>query len=255
METLTAGMDMDLELSQWIVLCVCASLITLAKTGLPGLGILVVPLLADFFPAKASTGLLLPILAFADIFAVSYYRRHAQWKHILRLLPWALVGICIGSFLVMRIPDARFKPLIGIVVLIMLALNYWRNRFDLAKVPTHWTFAATMGLLAGVTTQLANAAGPIMIIYLLTMRFDKHKFIGTSAWYFLILNWLKIPIFVYEGRITLDSFVTDLYMIPVIAVSSLLGLFILKNIPQKWFNTTIQILALLAAIKLLASMI
>lgn len=244
---------LDLNSSQWLILCLCALMVGIAKTGVPGIGILAVPLLALLFPAKASTGLLLPMLAFADLFAVAYYRRHAQWTHIIKLLPPALVGIAAGSVIIRHIDNAQLKPIIGFIVLSMLALNYWRNKrnTDNLHIPTHWSFALTIGFLAGVTTQLANAAGPIIIIYLLAMRFDKHKFIGTGAWYFLILNWLKIPLFVWDGRITLQSVKTDILMCPLVIVGVVLGIVILKKIPQKWFNIVVQLLALAAAIKLI----
>lgn len=241
--------------NQWIALSVCALITGISKTGLPGAGILAVPLLAMFFPAKASTGLLLPMLAFADIFAVAYYRRHAQWSHIIKLLPPALAGTIAGSVIIHFIDNDQLKPVIGIIVLAMLILNYWRNKKsgDSLHIPTHWSFAVSMGFIAGVTSQLANAAGPIMVIYLLAMQFDKHKFLGTGAWYFLILNWLKIPLFVLDGRITLDSVKADLVAIPFIIIGVIAGILILHKLPQKWFNITMQILALLAAIKLTAS--
>jgi uncharacterized membrane protein YfcA len=89
-----------------------------------------------------------------------------------------------------------------------------------------------------------------MVIYLLVMRLPKNEYIGTGAWYFLILNWLKIPLFVWDGRITMASVKVDIIMIPVIAIGAFLGIIILKKLPQKQFNLIIQILALAAAIKL-----
>jgi len=248
-------LNLDITASQWAVLCICAFMVGISKTGVPGVGILNVPLLALMFQAKESTGLLLPLLAFADIFAVAYYRRHAQWGHIIKLLPPALVGIFAGSIIIRHIDNAQLKPIIGVIVLAMLALNYWRNKKsnDEMHIPTHWSFAVFMGFFAGVTTQLANAAGPIMVIYLLAMKFDKHKFIGTVAWYFLILNWLKIPLFVWDGRITASSVQTDLLVLPFVLVGVVVGILILKKIPQKWFNGVIQWLAILAAIKLTLS--
>jgi uncharacterized membrane protein YfcA len=246
----------NFDSSQLALICLCAFLVGVSKTGVPGIGIICVPLLALMFPAKMSTGLLLPMLAMADIAAVAYYRRHAKWKHVIRLLPWALVGIALGSVIIRHISDAQLKPAIGIIVLVMLGLNYWRNsRKTVPEIPTHWSFAAGMGFAAGLTTQLANAAGPVMIIYLLSMRLDKNEFIGTGAWYFLILNWLKIPLFIWDGRITGESVCADLMAIPFIITGAVLGILILKRIPQKGFNITVQILAVAAALKLTLSMI
>lgn len=243
----------ELSSTQWAILCVSAVMVGISKTGVPGVLILTVPLMVLIFEAKESTGVLLPMLAFADIFAVIYYRRHAQWDHILRLLPSALLGIAAGSVIIRLIDNTQLKPIIGIIVMVMLAVSYWwnhRNK-DKTHVPTHFSFALTFGFFVGLTTQLANAAGPVMVIYLLAMKFDKNKFIGTGAWFFLILNWLKIPLFVWDGRITLESVKADLVMIPLIIVGVVVGIYIFKKIPQKWFNIVVQVLAVAAAIKLL----
>ncbi|MCK5844139.1 MAG: sulfite exporter TauE/SafE family protein [Victivallales bacterium] len=246
---------MEYTQTQWIALTTCALLVGVAKTGVPGIGIIVVPLMAICFPAKASTGMLLPLLAVADIFAVSYYRRHAEWRHVLKLLPWALLGIGAGSIVIRHISDSQLKPLIGFIILAILVVSYLRSikRNADSEVPKHWTFAAAMGFAAGLTTQLANAAGPIMIIYLLAMRLPKNKFIGTGAWYFLILNWLKIPLFILDGRITMNSVATDIYVLPFIFIGALIGIAALKKIPQKSFETTVRVLAILAALRLLLS--
>ena len=242
----------DFTSQQVLVIAICAFLVGVSKTGVPGCGILNVPLMALAFSAKMSTGLLLPLLAMADVFAVCYYHRHAQWKHVWRLLPWALAGIGAGSLIIRFINDAQLKPIIGFIVLIMLVMNYWRlhRAKGNLKVPSHWSFAAILGFAAGLTTCMANAAGPIMVIYLLAMRLPKNEYIGTGAWYFLILNWLKIPLFVWDGRITMASVKADIVMLPAIAAGAFLGIIILKKIPQKHFNLIIQVLALAAAIKL-----
>ena len=207
----------------------------LNKTALPGMGIIVVPLMASFFPAGSSTGLLLVMLATGDLFAVGFYHRHANWRHILKLLPAALFGMAAGSVVIRRITDSQLAPVIGVIVLVMLILNYLYQRKlqDDSTLPHHWLFAVTMGFFAGITTQMANAAGPIMVIYLLAAKLPKFEFIGTGAWFFLIVNWLKVPIFISEGRITLESVTADIVMLPLIVAGAIAGLFILKNLPQK----------------------
>ncbi len=250
---MTEILSAEVGLWQWVALFVSAVLIGVTKTGVPGIGILVVPLMAIAFPAKASTGLLLPILIFADIFAVIYYRRDVLWSHIFKLIPPALAGLVAGSLVIRHINNAQLKPIIGAIVLAMLVLNYWRTKTTGGKIPTHWSFVVSMGFLAGLTTQLANAAGPIMIIYLVAMRLEKYKFMGTAAWYFMIINWLKVPLFIWDGRINFETFKIDAFTFPFILVGVAVGIFIIKRIPQKWFTAVVQLLAVLAAIKLLLS--
>jgi uncharacterized membrane protein YfcA len=245
----------DLNTTGWILVALCAVLTGVSKTGIPGLGILMAPLMAMAFPehVRQSTGILLGMLILGDLFAAGYYRRHAEWKHVLRLLPASFAGIVAGWFAMDEISDAQLQPIMGIIVLGMLAINYWRTRLhgEDAPIPHRWWFAALMGFIAGFTTMMANAAGPVMIIYLLAMRLPKFAFIGTSAWFFFVINWLKVPFSVHLDLMTWESIRLDLMMLPLIALGAVAGIVFLRRVPQKIFNDLVQILAAAAAIKLL----
>ena len=209
--------------------------------------------MAMAFPARGSTGLLLGILILADLFAAGYYRRHANWSRIVRLLPITFIGIVAGYYGLKFVNDQQLRPIIGAIVLTMLVVNFWRTRRDNTEsaVSNNWQFIITMGLLAGVSTMMANAAGPVMIIYLLAMRLDKTEFIGTRAWFFFLVNWIKVPFSANLELMTIETIKLDLLMLPFIAAGAIAGIFILKLIPQKAFRTIVQILAATAAVKLL----
>jgi uncharacterized membrane protein YfcA len=240
---------LDLTPIQWFTLGLSAFLTGISKTGIPGLGILVVPLAAAVFPSKASTGLILPMLIMADILAVAYYKRHAVWSHLIRLIPWAMIGIMLGAFAMNKVNDAQLKPIIGAIVLLMLGLGYWRSRRsgESYQAPTQWWFAAIMGLFAGTTTMMANAAGPIMAIYLIAMRLPKNEYLGTGAWYFLLMNCFKVPFSAGQGLITGQSLLVNLANAPIIIIGATLGIMVVKYIPEKTFISIVQILAALAA--------
>lgn len=244
---------MDLNLFGWVVISFCAVMVGTAKTGVPGLGILPVPLMALLSETRQSTGILLGILILADLFAIVYHRRNARWSHVLRLLPAAFAGIVAGYFGLRQVSDEQLRPIIGAIVLLMLGVNYWRTkvRGEDAPVPAQWWFAAALGFLAGVTTMMANAAGPIMVIYLLAMRLPKVEFVGTSAWFFFVVNWLKVPFSANLNLMTVESVELNLMMLPFIAIGAAAGIFFLKKIPQKAFTTIVQILAAAAAVKLI----
>ncbi|MHC4205279.1 MAG: sulfite exporter TauE/SafE family protein [Planctomycetota bacterium] len=244
---------MDLDIFGWVVVAVCAVMVGTTKTGMPGLGILIVPLMALVLPTRQSTGILLGILILADLFAITYHRRNARWGHVLRLLPAAFAGIVAGYFGLKFVNDQQLKPIIGAIVLVMLGVNYWRTRVkgENAPVPTQWWFAASLGFMAGVTTMMANAAGPVMIIYLLAMRLPKIEFVGTGAWFFFVVNWLKVPFSANLDLMTAESVKLNFMMLPFIAIGAVAGIFLLKRIPQKVFNAVVQILAAGAAVKLL----
>ena len=246
----------DLSVMGWILVGLSAVLTGVSKTGIPGLGILMTPLMAMAFPLeylRESTGVLLGMLILGDLFAAAYYRQHAEWKHVLRLLPPAFLGIAVGWQAMGLVTDAQLQRIIGIIVLGMLGVNYWRTRLrgEDAPIPAQWWFGALMGFIAGVTTMMANAAGPVMVIYLLAMRLPKFAFIGTSAWFFFVVNWLKVPFSANLDLMTSQSIKLDLMMLPLIALGAGAGILFLRKIPQKIFNDTVQILAAAAAVKLL----
>ena len=193
------------------------------------------------------------MLILADVSAVVYYRRKALWGYLIRLIPATLVGIVSGYFLMKVVSDAQLKPIIGVIVLGMLIVNLLLNRKsgDAASIPSQWWFAVMMGFLAGLTTMMANAGGPVMVVYLLAMRLPKVEFVGTSAWFFFIVNWLKVPFSAQLGLITVESIRMDLLMLPFIVIGAVLGIAALRKMPQKVFEITIQVLAAAAAIKLL----
>jgi uncharacterized membrane protein YfcA len=200
-----------------------------------------------------SPGILLGILILADLFAITYHRRNANWGHVIRLLPPAFAGIVAGYFSLGHLNEQQLKRIIGVIVLVMLGINYWRTRTKAkgAHIPGKWWFAIGFGFMAGVTTMMANAAGPVTVMYLLAMRLPKLEFVGTSAWFFFVINWLKVPLSIKLGLMTVASVKLNLMMLPLIAVGAGLGIFFLRRIPQKAFSAIVQVLTAAAAIKLL----
>jgi uncharacterized membrane protein YfcA len=241
---------MQFDFAGWTALAGAAIAAGISKTGVPGLGILSVPLAALALPAKESTGLLLPLLSAGDVGAVGLNFRGARWGIVLRLLPWTFLGVVAGYFAMGRIPDAAFKPLLGGLIIALLALDLVRTRKGIELPQGNKAAAAAAGILAGFCTMLANAAGPLMTIYLLAMGFSKEDFIGTQAWFFLIVNLVKWPFSLKLGLITAESLRVDLWLLPAVAVGEATGYFLLKKLPQNAFNAVARILAALGGIKL-----
>jgi uncharacterized protein len=236
----------------WVLLAFAAFSMGVAKTGVPGFGMLAVPILAMYFPAKMAVGLMLPVMIFADLFAIGYYFRVCRWRYLLRLLPWAVGGLLAAYILLFYIDNKELKPLIGVIILILLGLRVRTIlKGDTADVPHHPAFAASMGIAAGITTMLANAGGPVMTLYLLSMRLEKRLFVGTAAWFFFIINWLKVPLMMDHDMITMSTFKAGLAVFPAVVVGALAGVLIIKYLPQKVFNVIALVLAALAALKLL----
>jgi uncharacterized membrane protein YfcA len=235
------------------LLCMCAALcVGLSKSGLPGISLLTVALMAEAFPPRESTGILLPLLIFGDLCAVHSFRKHTVWKEILRPLPATLLGIVAGFLLMRSLPEARFKPILGWLLLGTVLTQTARSIFPGldASVPRTRPFAWFMGFWAGIATMVANAAGPIFGLYLLSLALPKEKMVGTSAWFFLIINVLKLPFSASLGLLHAPSLKLDLILCPLVLAGTLTGRRLLSQIPQKYFEKLLLLSAALAALKL-----
>lgn len=247
---------MEASAFQIAVLVFCSILIGFSKTGVPTIGIFVAAILAGVFPARESVGLLLPILIIGDVIAIMYYRKAVVWKLIIALLPWVLVGLIAGFAVLLNITDASLAVLIGTLVLALIGLFLFQGRLEKAfnfSVARSKPVNAGLGFLAGFTTMVGNSAGSVMSIYLLSQGVNKTAFIGTGAYYFFIINLVKVPFLVYLGLINTQSTVLNLWMIPAVAAGAWLGFKVLPLIPQKLFQTIILVFAAIGALYLIFS--
>ena len=235
---------------QWFAISVAALSIGMSKTGVQGIMLMIVPLMAMAFGAKESTGVILPMLCMADIIAVAYYKRIADWKVVAKLLPTAILGFFLAIGVDNMIPNGQFRQLMGWTLMLALIVMIWSEIFGKEnRWMKKWWYAAIFGLLGGFTTMIGNAAGPVMSVYLLSMRKEKMEYIGINAWFFLVVNLLKVPLQAFFwDNITWDSLQLNLVMLPVICVGSLIGIRIVKLLPEKFFRRFIQIVTILSVI-------
>ncbi len=235
---------------QWLAISIAALSIGMSKTGVQGIMLMIVPLMAMAFGAKESTGVILPMLCMADIIAVAYYKRIADWKIVAKLLPTAILGFFLAIGIDNMIPGGQFRQLMGWTLMLALAVMIWSEIFGKEnRWMKKWWYAAIFGLLGGFTTMIGNAAGPVMSVYLLSMRKEKMEYIGINAWFFLVVNLLKVPLqtFVWDN-ITWDSLQLNLLMLPVIGIGSLIGIRIVKLLPEKIFRRFILVVTILSVI-------
>lgn len=243
---------MTLEPWQWVLACFGALLVGVSKTGIAGLGMVFVALFANLLPTKQASGVVLPLLIFGDIVAVLAYRRHTQWRFLIRLFPWTALGVIVGWLAMDRINDRQADLMIGSIILALTALHLWRRHQPGESTPDHGhRFAAFVGLLAGFTTLVANAAGPLMALYLLAMRLPKLEFVGTGAVFFLILNLFKVPFMIDLGLIHAASFSFNLLLAPAVLLGAFLGRWILPRINQRLFEALALTFGAAAALRLL----
>jgi uncharacterized membrane protein YfcA len=237
----------------WILLFTCALLIGMSKTGIQGITLLAIPLMAINFGAKASTGLILPMLCFSDLIAVIYYRRTAEWNYIFKLLPSAIVGFFLAIAVDKIIPPGEFRRLMAFCIFLGIGVMFWTERKGKdRKIFTSWWYAPLFGLMGGFTTMIGNAAGPVMSVYLLSMRLPKYNFVGTSAWFFLVVNYLKLPLQVFAwDNISFTSLILNAIAIPFMIVGALIGIYFVKKIPEKSYRLFIIVVTILSTVMLL----
>jgi len=231
-------------------------MVGVAKAGITGLSILSVALFTHVFPSsKQASGLVLPLLIFGDFVAVVSYRAHTQWRYLWKLMPWTAAGVVLGYFALGHISDRTARIMIGVIIVSLCVLGYWRRYLSAQTQETagswHWALAAALGITAGFITLVANAAGPLMAIYLIAMRLPKMQFVGTAAVFFMVLNLFKVPFMVNLGLITAQSFEFNLMLAPAVLLGAFAGRFILLRINQQLFENLVLALSAVAGVLLI----
>ncbi len=230
-----------------------AILIGSTKTGVTGAGLITIPIMALIFGGKASTGIVLPMLCFADIFALKYYHQHADLKYVFRPMPWVIIGILVALCVGNNISDKLFKQLIAIIIILCIVFLLWNEinnkQFYFSQ---NWLFTVVLGIVGGFATMIGNAAGPIMAVYLLSMRLPKNSYIATGVWFFFIINLLKVPLHIFFWEtITFQTFLFDITMIPFLAIGAFLGVKLVKVFSEKAYRNFIIITVIISSLRLL----
>jgi uncharacterized protein len=246
----------DLTPAQWSLAVLGAVSLGVAKAGFAGLSLFHVMVFALLFGARESTGIVLPMLLIGDVFAIAVYRRRARRDYLRRMLPPACVGIVAAALLMGRLSEAAYKPLIGWIILSLCGLQSVRMlRADaFGELPHGHAFAWTMGLLAGATTMLANAASPIMTIYFLAVGLPKLEFVETAAWFFFLINAFKVPFSAGLGLIHPGTLRFNLMLSPAVLVGFLLGGWLIRRVPQRLFDSVLMMFAALAALRMIGAL-
>src|ERR1700678_17630 len=240
---------------QWICAVLGALMVGISKAGITGLSILSIALFVHVFPSsKQASGLVLPLLIFGDIVAVLSYRAHTQWRHLWKLLPWTAAGVVLGYFALGHISDKAARIMIGVIIVFLCVLGYGRRylRIETQETAgTHWALAAALGVTAGFITLVANAAAPLMAIYLVAMRLPKMQFVGTAAVFFMVLNLFKVPFMVALGLVTAQSFEFNLMLAPAVLLGAFVGRWLLIRINQRLFENLVLALSAVAGVLLI----
>ncbi len=236
----------------WAMALLGALCVGLSKTGFTGISLISVLLFADLFGAKDSVGLVLPLLIIADLTVYPAFRRHGSWKPVLKLLAPTLLGLAVGYFVLAAIDDQQARRGIGISVLLMVAVQSLRlaNPRKFEQLADSRPFGVAAGLIGGLATMLANAAGPVIQLFLLSRRIPKMELIGISARFFLLINLLKVPLTAKLDLITPQTLWLNLLLAPGVFLGVFVGKRIVQHIPQRWFERLVIGFALIAGARL-----
>ena len=240
----------------WVFAALGAFMVGVSKAGITGLSILSIALFNHVFPSsKQASGLVLPLLIFGDFVAVFSYRKHTQWHYLWRLFPWTAIGVVLGYFALGRVSDHTARIMVGWIIVSLVALSYWRRYksvpSDKPAAAIHWSIGAAIGMTAGFITLVANAAGPLMAVYLVAMRLPKMEYIGTAAVFFMLLNLFKVPFMVDLGLITVQSFAFNLALAPAVLLGALAGRWLLVRVNQNLFEQLVLLLSAIGGILLI----
>src|SRR4029077_19132536 len=221
---------------QWLLGIFSAFMIGVAKTGAPGVGTMIAPLMVlTVGDARLAAAWTLPVLSTADVFAVVYWRRHAETRQLFSLIPWVLVGIA-GGAVALSLDEQIIRRIIGVIIVGMLLVYLWRRFSPTPQVAGNPAF---YGICTGFASTLANAAGPVMNIYLLSRKLPKEKFVATGAWFFFVVNLLKAPVYAWHGLYSRESLTFDLLMVPAVLAGALAGRWLIRNLDQSMFEVLV----------------
>ncbi|OMG13661.1 sulfite exporter TauE/SafE family protein [Actinomyces naeslundii] len=265
----------------WILLMVVASLCGIAKTALPGAATIAVALCTAVMPAKESTGAILLMLMTGDLLAVWSYRRDADFHMLRRLVPAVLTGVGAGALFLHLASNDSTRRLIGVILLLLVAITLTQRRSTSRRAPdgasaaqapsppapTLETQEATTtlatsttsgrlarlvyGSLAGFTTMVANAGGPVTSMYFLACRYPVKAFLGTTAWFFFLVNLVKLPFSISAGLVNTTTMSLTAICAPVVIVSALAGRRLAEHMDQRVFEPVIVALTIISALPLL----
>ena len=240
---------LGLSPTDWLAVLAAAVLTGLAKTAVPGLASIAVALYALVLPAKESTGVMLVLLLVGDVLAVWAYRRDADRALLARLVPSVVLGVLAGAAFLRWSTQDQTRRGIGVVLLALGARTVFqrqRGRRGRASVPVRTAY----GALAGFTTMVANAGGPVTSMYFLACRFSVAAFLGTTAWFFFAVNLVKLPFTVSMGLIRPEHLALDLALAPVVVLAALAGRRLAARLPLRVFEPLVIATTVIAAVPL-----
>jgi uncharacterized membrane protein YfcA len=238
--------------SFYIIATLAIILVGLAKGGFVGMGAACMPILTLVIDPVRGAAILLPILLVQDVVGVWAFRK--TWdKDLLKImLPGAVMGIALGWWFAASVDVATVQGMVGALAILFGAnrlLDQGGVSMKLSDNLPAWP-GFFFGAASGFTSQVAHAGGPPFQLWAIPRKYDREMFAGTSAIFFAVVNWVKVPAFMALGQFTLENLLLSALFLPVAILSTFAGVALVRRVPVKRFYTIIYVLMILVGLKL-----
>ncbi|GAA2156114.1 hypothetical protein FHX52_4154 [Humibacillus xanthopallidus] len=241
-----------MTLTTVLLLGVAAVLVGFAKTAIGGVGSIAIAIFALVLPTKESTAAILLLLLIGDVVAVWHYRRDADLVMLRRLIPAVLPGLALGALFLAWVDDATLRRCIGVLLLVLAAMQIalkWRSP-DTTRIGESRPAAIGTGVAAGFATMTANAAGPVMTLYLVAQGVEKRRFLGTASLFFFGVNLCKVPFSLGLGLFDGETLWRTLALAPLVLLGTWIGLHTARRLSQTRFDQAVLAATVVSALAL-----
>jgi uncharacterized membrane protein YfcA len=228
-------------------------LLGLAKGGFSGIGVLGVPLMTLAISPVRAAAIALPILIVQDVVSVWAFRKNWSGRLLAMLIPSAAAGIFAGYALAAWVKPAAVEAAIGAISVLFGLRQLWIERGHAAAParPLPRWLGPVCGAAAGFTSQVSHAGGPPFQIYVMPMKLPRDVFIGTSAIFFAVVNWMKVPAYIALGQFSPGNLLTSAALGPLAIASTYAGVVLVRRVDAERFYKIVYLLLVGVGAKLL----
>ena len=237
---------MDITL---LVLLMAGMITGFSKFSVGGMGLLILPVIMIALPGPEALGVIAPMYVITHLMAVSTYRKQIAWRILLRFLPITVLGVGLGGWLLSGINPDQFQLMLGVLVVLMLSYSIFTDHYP-SNFMRHPAAIYIAGLLSGVVSIMANAAGPIVSLFFMEQKLPKEAYMSTRAWCILLINLAKFPPLIMLGLMNKDTILFSIYCIPGMVIGAFMGYWLVKKLDLNQFKWLIRGMSAIAAIKL-----
>ena len=228
-------------------------LMGLAKGGFAGIGAFAMPLLALAISPVRAAAILLPLLILQDAVGIWAFRKEWDGGILLLMIPSAAVGIVLGYLLAAKVSVNAVLAALGVISIAFAVLRLWSARGGRVAAPRDAPaiLGALLGIASGFTSQVAHAGTPPFQMWVLPKGLAPPVLIGTTAIFFGVINWLKVPAYFALGQFTNENLVTSAVLAPLAIASTFAGVWLVRRVNAEKFYTLIYVLMILVGAQLL----